>query len=74
MVFLSLVFFSGGSLYSVCAEEEEDGQSCAATQQSLENSITMNKMKLLKAKMEDMNLNKKVRNDLIPKKHVLTEF
>lgn len=55
-----LVFFSGGSVYSVCAEEEEDGESCAATQQSLENSITMNKMKLLKAKMEDMNLNKKV--------------
>lgn len=40
--------------------EEEDGENCAASQQSLENSITMNKMKLLKAKMEDMNLNKKV--------------
>lgn len=40
--------------------EEEDGEKCAASQQSLENSITMNKMKLLKAKMEDMNLNKKV--------------
>lgn len=50
---------SGGSVYNVCAEEEEDGESCAAAQQSLENSITMNKMKLLKAKMEDMNLNKK---------------
>uniref|UniRef100_A0A7N6B4X0 AN1-type domain-containing protein n=1 Tax=Anabas testudineus TaxID=64144 RepID=A0A7N6B4X0_ANATE len=49
---------SGGSLYSVYAEEE-DGESSAAAQQSLENSITMNKMKLLKAKMEDMNLNKK---------------
>lgn len=40
--------------------EEEDGDKCAAAQQSLENAITMNKMKLLKAKMEDMNLNKKV--------------
>ncbi|XP_041803234.1 AN1-type zinc finger protein 4 isoform X1 [Chelmon rostratus] len=50
---------SGGSVYNVCAEEEEDGESSAAAQQSLENSITMNKMKLLKAKMEDMNLNKK---------------
>lgn len=40
--------------------EEEDGENCAASQQSLENSVTMNKMKLLKAKMEDMNLNKKV--------------
>ncbi|CAK6953197.1 AN1-type zinc finger protein 4 [Scomber scombrus] len=50
---------SGGSVYNVYAEEEEDGESSAAAQQSLENSITMNKMKLLKAKMEDMNLNKK---------------
>ncbi|XP_059215394.1 AN1-type zinc finger protein 4 [Centropristis striata] len=50
---------SGGSVYNVCAEEEEDGESSAAAQQSLENSITMNKMKQLKAKMEDMNLNKK---------------
>lgn len=40
--------------------EEEDGDNSAAAQHSLENSITMNKMKLLKAKMEDMNLNKKV--------------
>lgn len=50
---------SGSSLYNVCTEED-DGENCAASQQSLENSITMNKMKLLKAKMEDMNLNKKV--------------
>lgn len=50
---------SSGSVYNVYAEEEEDGDSSAAAQQSLENSITMNKMKLLKAKMEDMNLNKK---------------
>uniref|UniRef100_A0A3Q3K9G2 AN1-type domain-containing protein n=1 Tax=Monopterus albus TaxID=43700 RepID=A0A3Q3K9G2_MONAL len=49
---------SGGSLYNVYTEEE-DGEHSAAVQQSLENSITMNKMKLLKAKMEDMNLNKK---------------
>ncbi|XP_039639624.1 AN1-type zinc finger protein 4 isoform X2 [Perca fluviatilis] len=50
---------SGGSVYNVCAEEEEEGASSAVEQQSLENSITMNKIKLLKAKMEDMNLNKK---------------
>ncbi|XP_041866347.1 LOW QUALITY PROTEIN: AN1-type zinc finger protein 4 [Melanotaenia boesemani] len=49
---------SGGSVYNVYAEEE-DGESSAAAQQNLENSITMTKMKLLKAKMEDMNLNKK---------------
>lgn len=59
-VFLPLIFSSGGSVYNVYAEEEEDGESSAAAQQSLENFITMTKMKLLKAKMEDMNLNKKV--------------
>lgn len=59
-VVLPLMFSSSGSVYNVYAEEEEDGDSSAAAQQSLENSITMNKMKLLKAKMEDMNLNKKV--------------
>ncbi|MEQ2190675.1 hypothetical protein XENOCAPTIV_005197 [Xenoophorus captivus] len=48
---------SGGSLYNVYTEE--DGESSAAAQHCLENSITMTKMKLLKAKMEDMNLNKK---------------
>lgn len=52
---------SGSTVYNVCAEEEEeDGEGGAATRQSLENSITMNKMRQLKAKMEDMNLNKKV--------------
>lgn len=50
---------SSGSVYNVCAEEEEEGASSAAAQHSLENSITMNKMKQLKAKMEDMNLSKK---------------
>ncbi|KAK2921869.1 AN1-type zinc finger protein 4 isoform X2 [Channa argus] len=49
---------SGGSVYNVYTEEE-DGETSGAAQQSFENSITMNKMKLLKAKMEDMNLNKK---------------
>lgn len=53
------MFSSGGSVYNMCAEEEE-GATSAAAQHSLENSITMNKMKLLKAKMEDMNLSKKV--------------
>ncbi|XP_017288300.1 AN1-type zinc finger protein 4 [Kryptolebias marmoratus] len=48
---------SGGSVHN--GYSEEDGESSAAAQQNLENSITMTKMKLLKAKMEDMNLNKK---------------
>ncbi|KAI4879761.1 hypothetical protein NFI96_030316, partial [Prochilodus magdalenae] len=50
---------SGGSMHNVYTEEDEDGVSTSTGQLSLENSITMNKMKLLKAKMENMNLNKK---------------
>lgn len=47
-------------MYNVYAEEEEDADGVAMGQQALENSITMTKMKLLKAKMENMNLSKKV--------------
>uniref|UniRef100_A0A4W5R4I6 Zinc finger, AN1-type domain 4 n=1 Tax=Hucho hucho TaxID=62062 RepID=A0A4W5R4I6_9TELE len=51
---------SGGSVYNMYTEEEEDETGgLALGQPSLENSITMNKMKLLKAKMEDMNINRK---------------
>ncbi|KAL2083607.1 hypothetical protein ACEWY4_021380 [Coilia grayii] len=50
---------SGGSVYNVYAEEEEAADDVAMGQQALENSITMTKMKLLKAKMENMNLSKK---------------
>ncbi|XP_060728328.1 AN1-type zinc finger protein 4 isoform X1 [Tachysurus vachellii] len=50
---------SSGSVHNVYAEEEEEGVSISSAQLMLENSITMNKMKLLKAKMENMNLNKK---------------
>ncbi|XP_061693843.1 AN1-type zinc finger protein 4 [Syngnathoides biaculeatus] len=49
---------SGSSVYNMCTEEDNGGERSAAAQ-SLENSITMSKMKLLKAKMEDMNINKK---------------
>uniref|UniRef100_A0A3Q2XF21 Zinc finger, AN1-type domain 4 n=1 Tax=Hippocampus comes TaxID=109280 RepID=A0A3Q2XF21_HIPCM len=53
-------FFSGGSVYNMCTEEDGgSGGERSAAAQSLENSITMSKMKLLKAKMEDMNINKK---------------
>uniref|UniRef100_A0A673J731 Zinc finger, AN1-type domain 4 n=1 Tax=Sinocyclocheilus rhinocerous TaxID=307959 RepID=A0A673J731_9TELE len=51
--------FSGTSVHNVYAEEEEETESASSEQQTLENSITMSKMKLLKAKMENMNLNKK---------------
>ncbi|KAJ8418245.1 hypothetical protein AAFF_G00139540 [Aldrovandia affinis] len=49
----------GSSIYNLYTEEEEEGENSASGQQALENSITMSKMKLLKAKMENMNLNKK---------------
>lgn len=55
------------SVYNVYAGEEEDGEGSAATKQNVENSITMNKMKLLKAKMEDMNINKKKSTKLKPR-------
>ncbi|XP_064173807.1 AN1-type zinc finger protein 4 isoform X2 [Anguilla rostrata] len=48
----------GSSVYNLYTEEEELGDSGSGLQ-ALENSITMSKMRLLKAKMENMNLNKK---------------
>ncbi|XP_012578871.1 PREDICTED: AN1-type zinc finger protein 4 isoform X2 [Condylura cristata] len=50
---------SGGSVYNLYTDEDEEIESSPSGQQIIENSITMNKMKLLKAKMENMNLSKK---------------
>ncbi|XP_012786235.2 AN1-type zinc finger protein 4 isoform X1 [Ochotona princeps] len=50
---------SSGSAYNVYTDEDEETEPSPSGQQIIENSITMNKMKLLKAKMEDMNLSKK---------------
>ncbi|XP_053805657.1 AN1-type zinc finger protein 4 isoform X1 [Vidua chalybeata] len=50
---------SGGSVYNIYADDEDEAEASPSGQQILENSITMNKMKLLKAKMENMNLSKK---------------
>ncbi|XP_051475610.1 AN1-type zinc finger protein 4 isoform X1 [Apus apus] len=50
---------SGGSVYNVYADDEDETEASPSGQQIIENSITMNKMKLLKAKMENMNLSKK---------------
>ncbi|XP_045424356.1 AN1-type zinc finger protein 4 isoform X3 [Lemur catta] len=49
---------SGGSVYNLCTDEDEEIEPSSG-QQMIENSITMNKMKLLKAKMGSMNLSKK---------------
>ncbi|XP_014350602.1 AN1-type zinc finger protein 4 isoform X4 [Latimeria chalumnae] len=56
---------SGGSVYNLYAEEEEETEASPSGQQIIENSITMNKMKLLKAKMENMNLSKKSSQGLV---------
>uniref|UniRef100_A0A8C8VHJ3 Zinc finger AN1-type containing 4 n=1 Tax=Pelusios castaneus TaxID=367368 RepID=A0A8C8VHJ3_9SAUR len=50
---------SGGSVYNLYADDDEEAEASPSGQQIIENSITMNKMKLLKAKMESMNLSKK---------------
>uniref|UniRef100_A0A8C3YUY8 Zinc finger AN1-type containing 4 n=1 Tax=Catagonus wagneri TaxID=51154 RepID=A0A8C3YUY8_9CETA len=49
----------GGSVYNLYTDEDEEIEPSPSGQQIIENSITMNKMKLLKAKMENMNLSKK---------------
>lgn len=46
---------------NVYTDEDEEVEPSPCGQQIIENSITMNKMKLLKAKMENMNLSKKVK-------------
>ncbi|XP_071419443.1 AN1-type zinc finger protein 4 isoform X2 [Pithys albifrons albifrons] len=48
-----------GSVYNLYADDEDEAEASPSGQQIIENSITMNKMKLLKAKMENMNLSKK---------------
>ncbi|XP_046504622.1 AN1-type zinc finger protein 4 isoform X2 [Equus quagga] len=51
--------YNGGSVYNLYTDEDEEVEPSPSGQQIIENSITMNKMKLLKAKMENMNLSKK---------------
>ncbi|XP_039193622.1 AN1-type zinc finger protein 4 isoform X1 [Crotalus tigris] len=55
---------NGGSVYNLY--DDEDTEISPSGQQIIENSITMNKMKLLKAKMENMNLNKKPKIKMNP--------
>ncbi|KAM8923853.1 LOW QUALITY PROTEIN: AN1-type zinc finger protein 4 [Pelodytes ibericus] len=52
---------SGDSVYNLYPEDDDDddAEDSPSGQQIIENSITMNKMKLLRSKMENMNLNKK---------------
>ena len=49
---------SGASVYNVAEEEEEE--QIPSQEQCQENDVTMNKMKLLRAKMESLSITKKV--------------
>ncbi|XP_025736863.1 AN1-type zinc finger protein 4 isoform X2 [Callorhinus ursinus] len=60
---------SGGSVYNLYTDEDEEIEPSPSGQQIIENSITMNKMKLLKAKMENMNLSKKPKKAVKVKPH-----
>ncbi|XP_074238207.1 AN1-type zinc finger protein 4 isoform X3 [Saimiri boliviensis] len=60
---------SGGSMYNLYTDEDEETEPSPSGQQIIENSITMNKMKLLKAKMKNMNLSKKPKKAVKVKPH-----
>nr|XP_055131258.1 AN1-type zinc finger protein 4 isoform X5 [Symphalangus syndactylus] len=60
---------SGGSMYNSDTDEDEETEPSSSGQQIIENSITMNKMKLLKAKMKNMNLSKKPKKTVKIKPH-----
>ncbi|KAG3264946.1 zinc finger AN1-type containing 4, transcript variant X10 [Ictidomys tridecemlineatus] len=61
--------YKGGSVYNLYTDEDEEVEPSPSGQQIIENSITMNKMKLLKAKMENMNLSKKPKKVVKVKPH-----
>ncbi|XP_053547861.1 AN1-type zinc finger protein 4 isoform X2 [Bombina bombina] len=59
-----------GSINNLYTEEDDDVEASPSGQHILENAITMNKVKLLKSKMEKMNLNKKPKKKLKPRSPV----
>nr|DBA15282.1 TPA: hypothetical protein GDO54_004515 [Pyxicephalus adspersus] len=58
---------SGGSANNLYAEDEDEIEASLSADQIIDNSITRIKMKLLKSKMESMDLNKKLRRSSILK-------
>lgn len=56
---------SGGSANNLYAEDEDEIEASPSADQIIDNSITRIKMKLLKSKMESMDLNKKLRRSSI---------
>lgn len=59
-VFYFCLLCSGGSANNLYAEDEDEIEASPSADQIIDNSITRIKMKLLKSKMESMDLNKKV--------------
>lgn len=51
-------------MYNNMYEEEEDEGRLPSEEQSVENDVTMSKMKLLRAKMETLSIGKKVGKSL----------
>ncbi|XP_075384031.1 AN1-type zinc finger protein 4 [Tenrec ecaudatus] len=60
---------SCGSVYNLYTDEDEEIEPSPSGQQIIENSITMNKMKTLKAKLETMNISKKPKKAVNLKPH-----
>ena len=60
VLFFLLCFFpiSGASMYNLYDEEEEDSQKPVSQETMKENKVTMNKMKLLRHKLESQKLTK----------------
>lgn len=56
----SCSFLSGASLYNLYDEDDEENSITVPQETVLENNVTMNKMKLLKSKMQSLNMSKKV--------------
>ena len=52
--------FSGASLYNLYDEDDEESSVTVPQETIQENNVTMNKMKLLRSKMQSLHMSKKV--------------
>ena len=60
-LFIDVVFSSSGaSLYNLYDEDDEENSVSVPQETIQENNVTMNKMKLLRSKMESLHTSKKV--------------
>jgi AN1-type zinc finger and ubiquitin domain-containing protein 1 len=58
-----MVLFSGASLYNLYDEDDEESSVTVPQETIQENNVTMNKMKLLRSKMQSLHMSKKVGYD-----------